>query len=66
MKKQAMLKEEDTSRIILVLEDQGGEVMHWNYNELSPTIRSNMKHHEPIVLLGSNDEPKDDDGKKIF
>lgn len=34
---------------ILVLNDQGGGVMSISY-DITATLRSEMKHHEPIVL----------------
>lgn len=42
--------------VLLVLEDQGGAVMRWNYKELSPTLRSTMNHHEPIVVLKNDND----------
>lgn len=45
----------ETWEILLVLNDQGGGVMYWNYDEKVATLRSEMKHHEPIVLLGVKD-----------
>lgn len=41
---------------ILVLNDQGGTVMHITYDMTEP-LRANMKHHEPIIL-----EPRSPDG----
>lgn len=35
---------------ILVLNDQGGGVMNVSYDIVS-TLRANMNHHEPIVLV---------------
>ena len=37
--------------ILMVLNDQGGGYIKWNYEELSPTLRSQMNHHEPIVVI---------------
>lgn len=34
----------------MVLNDQGGAVMHISY-DVTATLRSNTKHHEPIVLI---------------
>ena len=34
---------------VLVLNDQGGAVMHVTYDITEP-LRAQMKHHEPIVL----------------
>lgn len=39
-----------TNEKILVLNDQGGGVMNVSYDIVS-TLRANMKHHEPIVLI---------------
>lgn len=38
-------------RILMTLNDQGGGVIEWNYEELSPALREQMKHHEPIVVI---------------
>lgn len=35
---------------VLVLNDQGGAVMHVSY-DVTSTLRSQTKHHEPIVLV---------------
>ena len=35
---------------ILVLNDMGGAVMGITY-DITNTLRANMKHHEPIVLI---------------
>lgn len=35
---------------ILVLNDQGGAVMSVSY-DITATLRADMKHHEPIVLI---------------
>lgn len=34
----------------LVLNDQGGAVMNISY-DVTATLRADMKHHEPIVLI---------------
>ena len=39
-----------SSRPCLCLNDQGGGVMHIMY-DVAPTLRQQMKHHEPIVLV---------------
>lgn len=38
-------------KILITLNDQGGAIMSWNYDELSPSLRNQMKHHEPIVVV---------------
>ena len=35
---------------VLVLNDQGGEVMQITY-DVTSTLRSQTKHHEPIVVV---------------
>ena len=35
---------------VIVLNDQGGAVMHVSY-DVTATLRADMKHHEPIVLI---------------
>ena len=42
--------------ILIVLEDQGGAVIHWNYDQLSPTIRAQTHDHLPIVVLDNGQE----------
>lgn len=42
-------------RIILTLNDQGGGVMLWNYDEVSGALRAQTKHHEPIVVIEGDD-----------
>lgn len=32
-------------------ERSGEDVIEWNYEELSPALREQMKHHEPIVVI---------------
>ena len=38
-------------KILITLDDQGGASIGWNYKELSPALRHDMKHHEPTVVL---------------
>lgn len=42
-------------KILMVLNDQGGGVMQWHNEEISPTLRQQMKHHEPIVVISDDD-----------
>ena len=37
--------------IILVLNDQGGAVINWSKEELSPTIRAQDHGHPPVVVM---------------
>lgn len=37
--------------------------MSWNYDELSPSLRNQMKHHEPIVVVK---EDEDTDREEVF
>lgn len=46
-------------KILITLNDQGGAVMSWNYDELSPSLRNQMKHHEPIVVVEEDDNISD-------
>lgn len=41
---------EKNEKPILVLNDQGGAVMNVSY-DITATLRADMKHHEPIVLI---------------
>lgn len=50
-------------KILITLNDQGGAVMSWNYDELSPSLRNQMKHHEPIVVV---EEDEDTDREEVF
>ena len=45
-----MSVKENTSSKILVLDDQGGGIMTVYYDRTG-TLRSQTKHHEPIVLI---------------
>ena len=38
-------------RILITLNDQGGAVMEWNYNELAATLRAHMASHPPVVVI---------------
>ena len=40
-----------TQQILMVLNDQGGGVIQWNYDEISPALREQMKHHEPTIVI---------------
>jgi len=40
----------DKKEQILVLNDGGGAVMNVSY-DVTATLRSQMKHHEPIILI---------------
>lgn len=50
-------------KILITLNDQGGAIMRWNYNELSDTLRAEMKSHPPVVVVNgivrSNSRPSD-------
>lgn len=34
--------------------------MNWNYDEIASTLRSQTKHHEPIVVIYENDRNHED------
>lgn len=40
----------------MTVNDQGGGVIQWDTKDISPTLRSQMKHHEPIVVLEQYDD----------
>lgn len=40
----------------MTVNDQGGGVIQWDTKGISPTLRSQMKHHEPIVVLENTDD----------
>lgn len=46
-------------KILMTVNDQGGGVIQWDAKGISPTLRSQMKHHEPIVVLQDDDEDSD-------
>ena len=56
--------------IILVLNDQGGAVINWSKEELSPTIRAQDHGHPPVVVIenertnctGVKSESRNDNG----
>lgn len=50
--------------ILIVLEDQGGGCIKWNYKEISPTLRSQMNGHQPIVVL--KNETDNIDGEEVL
>lgn len=37
--------------ILLVLDDQGGGIIQWNFKEKTGCLRANTKHHEPVVVI---------------
>ena len=40
------------TEILIVLNDQGGAVMNWNYKELAGALRAQMSSsHPPLVVL---------------
>ena len=49
-----------TSELILILNDQGGAQMSVSLDTAS-TLRAEMKHHEPIVLLRLLSDEKERD-----
>lgn len=44
--------------ILLVLEDQGGAFIRWNYKELSPSLRAQMDGHPPVVVVRCEQEAR--------
>lgn len=52
-------------KILIVLNDQGGGVIYCEREEISPTLRTHTKHHEPIVVL-QEDGTEDAGRKEIF
>ena len=47
------------NKILITLNDQGGGVMLWNYDELASTLRAQMASHPPIVVLEDDNEDAD-------
>ena len=44
--------------VLIVLNDMGGAVINWCFNEITGTLRAQMCGHPPIVVL--NDERDND------
>ena len=42
----------------MTVNDQGGGVIQWDTKDISPTLRSQMKHHEPIAVLEIHEDTK--------
>lgn len=51
-------------KILITLNDQGGAVMSWNYNELASTLRAEMSSHPPVVVI--EDEANNSDREEIL
>lgn len=51
-------------KIMIVLEDQGGQFIKWNYSGLSPTLRAQMDGHPPVVVL-KNESSNDDEFRSV-
>ena len=49
-----------TPRILITLNDQGGAVMSWNYEELAATLRAQMTGHPPVVVITKDESSNDD------
>lgn len=54
------------TEILMTVNDQGGGVIAWNYEEIAPTLRQQMKHHEPIVVLQNETETDNSDGETVL
>lgn len=39
--------------ILITLNDQGGGVMNWNYDEMTATLRAGMGSHPPMVCVAN-------------
>lgn len=50
----------ESGLILMVLNDQGGGVMQWYKNEISPTLRAQDHGHPPNIVLKVNAEPLTD------
>ena len=49
----------------MVVTDQGGAWIKCDESDISPTLRSQMKHHEPLIVLKENDN-EDGDREEVF
>lgn len=38
----------------IILNDQGGRVINWSYDDTAPTLRAQTKGHEPIIMNEEN------------
>jgi len=36
--------------VLIVLMDMGGEVMEWNFDEITGTLRAQTHGHQPIII----------------
>lgn len=54
------------TKILMTVNDQGGGVIAWNYEEVAPTLRSQTKHHEPIVVLRNETETDNTDRETVL
>ena len=59
------MKQKVIRQILMVLNDQGGGVIQWNRDEISPALREQMKHHEPIVVI-RYEQTDNPDRKKVL
>lgn len=47
-------------KLLIVLNDQGGAVMNWNFKELAATLRAEMSSHPPIVVIEDDSVQQND------
>ena len=52
-------------KLLMIVNDQVGAWIQCDESDISPTLRSQMKHHEPLVVLKEN-EDEDTDREEIF
>lgn len=43
-------------KILIMLNDQGGGCMAWNYEELADTLRAQTHGHLPMIVITDEDE----------
>lgn len=48
------------AKVVLILNDQGGAIMHVEKEDICPTLRAQCGGHLPIVLLGEEDEDEEE------
>ena len=47
-------------KLLMIVNDQGGAWIQCDESDISPTLRSQMKHHEPLVVLKENEDEDTD------
>ena len=49
-----------TANLMIILNDQGGAVMHWSCNGISNTLRAQDHGHPPVVVIKNEEDEQPD------